>query len=179
MASIGLMVPIVNIGSAYAAYVMTTQGTPNALAVFGVWAASWYWFVMLALALIYLPMLFPDGRLLSRRWLPTAVIGGIGALGIALLGALADTLTGGENSGYRIDNPIGIEGLGELTNLPIFIVMQVLFAVGVGGAAASVVVRLRRSRGVECRQLEWFAYVWYGSEAPRSYSASWASWACR
>jgi MFS family permease len=159
MASIGLTVPIFNTGSAYAAYVMATQGTPNALAVFGAWAASWYWFVMLALALIYLPMLFPDGRLLSRRWLPTAVIGGIGALGIALLGALADTLTGGENSGYRIDNPIGIEGLGELTNLPIFIVMQVLFAVGVGGAAASVVVRLRRSRGVERRQLEWFAYT--------------------
>jgi arginine exporter protein ArgO len=86
MASIGLMVPIFNIGSAYAAYVMATQGTPNALAVCGAWAARWYWFVMLALALIYLPMLFPDGRLLSLRWLPTAVIGGIGALGIALLG---------------------------------------------------------------------------------------------
>lgn len=159
MASIGLMVPIFTTGAAYAAYVMATRGQPNALAVFGAWCANWFWFVMLALALIYLPMLFPDGRLLSRRWLPGAVIGGIGALGVALLGALADTLTGGDAPDYRIDNPIGIEGLGEPTNLPIFVVLEVLFAVGVGGAAASVVIRLRRSRGVERRQLEWFAYV--------------------
>ena len=159
MAAIGLMVPVFNTGSAYAAYVMSTRGRPDALAVFGAWCANWYWFVMLALALIYLPMLFPDGRLLSRRWLPAAVIGGIGTLGIVLLAALAGTLTEGDASGYRIDNPIGIEDLGEPTKLPVFVVLEVLFAVGVVGAAASVVVRLRRSRGVERRQLEWFAYT--------------------
>jgi MFS family permease len=159
MAAIGLMVPVFNTGSAYAAYVMSTRGRPDALAVFGAWCANWYWFVMLALALIYLPMLFPDGRLLSRRWLPAAVIGGIGTLGIVLLAALAGTLTEGDASGYRIDNPIGIEDLGEPTKLPVFVVLEVLFAVGVVGAAASVVARLRRSRGVERRQLEWFAYT--------------------
>ncbi len=159
MAAIGLMVPVFNTGSAYATYVMSTRGRPDALAVFGAWCANWYWFVMLALALIYLPMLFPDGRLISRRWLPFAVIGGIGPLGVAFLGALADTLTTGDASGYRIDNPIGIEGLGGPTNLPAFVVFEIFFAVGVVGAAASVVVRLRRSRGVERRQLEWFAYT--------------------
>jgi hypothetical protein len=46
---------------------MATRGRPDALAVFGAWAANCYWFLMLALALIYLPMLFPDGRFLSRR----------------------------------------------------------------------------------------------------------------
>ncbi len=159
MASIGLMVPVFNTGSAYATYVMSTRARPDALAVFGAWCANWYWFVMLALALIYLPMLFPDGRLISRRWLPFAVIGGIGPLGVAILGALADTLTTGEASGYRIDNPIGIEGLGAPTNLPAFVVLEVFFAVGIVGAAASVVIRLRRSRGVERRQLEWFSYT--------------------
>ena len=159
MASIGLMVPIFNTGSAYAVYVMATRGTPDFLAVLGAWAGNWYWFVMLSLALIYLPLLFPDGRLLSRRWLPAAIIGGIGALGVALLGALADTLVVGESPSFKIDNPIGIEGLAAPWNLPVFVVFEVLFAVGVGGAAASVVVRLRRSRGVERRQLEWFAYV--------------------
>jgi hypothetical protein len=76
LAAIGLMVSIFNAGGGYATYVMATRGRPDALAVFGAWAANCYWFLMLALALIYLPMLFPDGRLLSRRWLPVAVIGG-------------------------------------------------------------------------------------------------------
>ena len=76
MASVALMVAIFNAGGVYATYVMLTRGQPDALAVVGAWTANWYWFLMLALALIYLPMLFPDGRLLSRRWLPVAVIGG-------------------------------------------------------------------------------------------------------
>jgi hypothetical protein len=157
MASTGLMVPVFNVGSAYATYVMATRGRPNTLAVFGAWAGNW--FVMLSLALIYLPMLFPDGRLISRRWLPFAVIGGIGGLGVALLGALADKLVVSYGPSFKIDNPVGIESLASPGNLPVFVVFEVLFAVGVGGGAASVIVRLRRSRGVERRQLEWFAYV--------------------
>jgi hypothetical protein len=63
------------------------------------------------------------------------------------------------DSNYKIDNPIGMEGLASPSNLPVFVVFEILFAIGVGGAAASVIVRLRRSRGVKRRQLEWFAYV--------------------
>jgi hypothetical protein len=159
MACVGLMVPVFNSGSAYALYVMATRGRPDALAVVGAWAGNWYWFVMLSLALIYLPMLFPDGRLLSRRWLPVAITGGTGALGVAVLGTLSDTLIVGDHPKFEIDNPIGIEGLAAPWNQPVFVALEVLFAIGIGGAAVSLVVRLRRSRGVERRQLEWFAYV--------------------
>ena len=92
LAAIGLMVSIFNAGGGYATYVMATRGRPDALAVFGAWAANCYWFLMLALALIYLPMLFPDGRLLSRRWLLIAVLAGIATLGIVLPKALVETL---------------------------------------------------------------------------------------
>jgi hypothetical protein len=160
MATVALMVAIFNVGSIYATYVMLTRGQPDALAVLGAWTANWYWFLMLALALIYLPLLFPDGRLPSRRWLPVAVLAGIAALGFVLPRALADTLPVNEAPGYRIDNPIGIEGLGPLENLPIWgVLLNGLLIVGVVGAAASVVVRLRRSRGVERQQMKWFAYV--------------------
>ena len=47
MAAIGLMVSMFGLGSAYATYVMATRDRPGALAVFGAWAANWYWFVML------------------------------------------------------------------------------------------------------------------------------------
>src|SRR5215210_3040610 len=92
MATIALMVGVFHAGDAYAAYVLVTRGHPDALAIVGAWIGSWYWFLLLALVLIYLPLLFPDGRLPSRRWLPMAVLPGIGVLAVVVLGALADTL---------------------------------------------------------------------------------------
>ena len=160
MAAIAFMVAIFNAGGAYATYVMVTRGQPDALAVVGAWTANCYWFVMLALALFYLPMLFPDGRLLSRRWLPVAVVAGIAASGFVLPRAFMDTLPLNEAPGYEIDNPIGIEGVGSVENLPIFVVLlNGLLVIAFVGTAASVVVRFRRSRGVERLQMKWFVYV--------------------
>jgi hypothetical protein len=162
MSTIALMVAIFNLGGTYAAYAMATRGSPEPLAVVAAWTQNWYWYLLLALTLIYLPMLFPDGRLPSRRWWPVAVVPGIGTLGTIVLGALADTLVLDpvvENSRYRFDNPIGIEGLGQVENLPVFVVMNALLALGVVGAASSVAVRFRRSRGVERQQMKWFVYA--------------------
>ena len=145
-------------GETYAAYVMTTSGRPDWLAIAGAWANSWYWFMVIALAFIFLPMLFPDGRLPSRRWLPVAGIAGIGALVTVVLGMLGDTLRG-QNVGYRIENPIGIEGLAPVEQLPIFGVLSVPLIIGCVGAVAAVVVRFRRSRGVERQQMKWFLYA--------------------
>ena len=143
----------------YAAYVMTTSGQPDALAVIGAWANSWYWFALIALVFIYLPLLFPDGRLPSRRWLPFAVLPGIGVAGIVVLGGLAETLRG-QNVDYRIENPIGIEGLPHVEDLPMFDTLGLgLLGIGTVGAIASVVVRFHRSRGIERQQLKWFLYA--------------------
>ena len=143
----------------YAAYVMTTSGQPDALAVIGAWANSWYWFALIALVFIYLPLLFPDGRLPSRRWLPFAVLPGIGVAGIVVLGGLAETLRG-QNVDYRIENPIGIEGLPHVEDLPVFDTLGLgLLGIGTLGAVASVVVRFHRSRGIERQQLKWFLYA--------------------
>ncbi len=143
----------------YAAYVMITSGRPDWLAVLGVWVNSWYWFVFIVLAFIYLPLYFPDGRLPSRRWLPVAVISGAGALTIVVLGMLADTLRGQEVD-YQIENPIGIEGLAHVEDMPLVIgALGVPLGVGCVGAFAAVVVRFRRSRGVERQQMKWFLYA--------------------
>ena len=146
MAAIGLMGAIFPTGGTYAAYVMSTRGQPDALAVIGAWTQTWYWYLLLALAFIYLPLLFPDGRLPSRRWLSVAVLPGIGTLGMVVLGALTETLHDSVLD-YTIDNPIGIEGLAFVEDLPIFGLLSALFGVGLLGGVASVVVRFRRSRG--------------------------------
>lgn len=146
-------------GDLYAAYVMTTRGDPDALAVFAAWVNMWYWYPTIALALVYLPLFFPDGRLPSRRWLPVAAITTIGVAGAVSIGAVAETLTGTEIR-YRIENPIGIEGLTAIENIPVFGALLLgLLGLGTVGAFASVAVRFRRSRGIERQQMKWFLYV--------------------
>ena len=159
MAMVALMVSIFFAGDSYAAYTMVIRGQPDALAVFGAWIGGWYWYALLVLVLVYLPLLFPDGHMPSRRWLPVAVLTGVGTLGMIVLGALADTLHLNEAPGYRIDNPIGIEGLGYVEDLPIFGALTGLLFFGIIGAAASVVVRFLRSRGIERQQMKWFVYA--------------------
>jgi hypothetical protein len=151
------MVAVFPAGDSYAAYEMSTQGHPDVLALLGAWGQSWYWYLLISLVVIYLPMLFPDGRLLSRRWLWVAVPTGIATLATVVLGGLTDTLTG-QNVDYRIENPIGIEGLAPVEQLPVFGTLGVLLGVGVLGAIASVAVRYRRSRGIERQQMKWFLY---------------------
>lgn len=159
LAAVALLAGPFSAGDAYAAYVMTTGGRPDAFAVLGAWAQSWSWFVILGLVFIYLPLLFPDGRLPSRRWLPVALLVGIGILSLVVLGMLADTLTGTVMD-YRIDNPIGIEGLAPVEDLPIFAVLGgLVYFIGVLAAFAAVVTRFRRSRGVERQQMKWFLYA--------------------
>jgi hypothetical protein len=157
MAAIALMGAIFPTGGTYAAYVMSTRGQPDALAVIGAWTQAWYWYLLIALAFVYLPLLFPDGRLLSRRWLPVAILPGIGTMGMVVLGALTGTLHDSYFD-YTIDNPIGIEGMAFVEELPIFGLLTALFGVGLVGGVASVVVRFRRSRGVERQQMKWFVY---------------------
>jgi hypothetical protein len=153
-----LVVPV-SVLETYAAYVMTTTGRPDPLAVVGAWANGWYWFFFIVLAFIFLPLYFPDGRLPSRGWLPVAAISGAGGLAMVVLGMLADTLAG-QDIDYRIENPIGIEGLAHVEDMPLVLgVLSVPLAIGCVGAVAAVVVRLRRSGGVERQQMKWFLFA--------------------
>ncbi len=159
MASVALMVAIFHTGDTYTAAVMVTRGRPDTLAVVGAWIGNWYWYLLLVLVVIFVPLLFPDGRLPSRRWLPVAVLPAIGTLAMVTYSAFVPTLQVNEAGGYAIDNPIGIEGLDSVEDLPGFIVLNGLLVLGVVGAAASVAVRFYRSRGVERQQMKWFVYA--------------------
>ena len=103
----------------------------------------------------FLLLLFPDGRLLSRRWRPAVWLN---LVAIALLLAFAFKPGPIEASLLDVPNSFGIEGAGAL--------LDRLGAVGIfltlGSAAAgaiSLVLRLRRARGDERQQLKWFAFA--------------------
>ncbi len=157
MAAAALLATAGGTGDTYAAWVMTTRGRPDPLAVLGAWLQSWYWLLLTFLVFVVLPLTFPDGRLLSPRWRVPAGLSALGALVMVVLGMLTGTLTG-QDVDYRIDNPIGIDGLAGVEELPVFGPLTVLVLLGMGTGVAAVVVRFRRSRGAERQQMKWFLF---------------------
>jgi signal transduction histidine kinase len=118
-------------------------------------ASSLGWLVGIFPVILFLPLLFPDGHLPSRRWLPFAWLC---AAVLVFLGVLLffgqDTLVGSSDDAV-IANPLFMPGLAGLE------IPDVVFAVSlIGlllGSVLSLVLRFRRSSGVERQQIKWVA----------------------
>jgi hypothetical protein len=150
-------------------YTYETHPGPLPGAIVAAWYGGWVWYLVVALALVFTPLLFPTGRPLSPRWRPALWLAGVVAVAVTLLGALQPTLPVGTDK--VIANPIGIAGLEnpeESTVGPAFLVLSVLL---ITLAFASLVVRFRRSRGEERQQLKWFTYA--GALLPLALLGDW------
>ena len=119
------------------------------------WVGSWVQVVAIALMVIWVPLLFPDGHLPGPRWRPVAWVAAASMVVSAVVSAVA---TGSSYSGL-LPNPIPIGGsVGEAltavsnATLPLVVVLGIL-------SLASLVVRFRRSRDVERQQLKWFLFA--------------------
>ena len=113
------------------------------------------WFMLVG---VVLPLLFPTGRVPSPRW--RAVLwAGVGTL---LLSALAEALGTrrldfGEQGGFV--NPLAVPWAAGDVMRAAGEIAEPVFSVVVICAIGSVVVRLRRSSGIERQQLKWIAYT--------------------
>jgi hypothetical protein len=131
----------------------------------GVEAAAWFsdyaLFPVLILAGVFLLLLFPDGRLPSRRW---SIVTWVAIFGAATT-ALAYAFWPGEliNHPYII-NPFGVEiSIGEYTTDTIFAAilllgMPLLWASSMAALVSSI-LRMHRARGYERQQFKWFLYA--------------------
>ena len=118
-----------------------------------------------AAGLIVVPLLYPDGRLPSPRWRPVGwLVAGVVAL-LAAGNLLSERVTatayplGAEPVRvFDVTNPLRVGWLRPLdaaitaVGFPIMLGLLTLVAV-------AVVVRFRRSRGVERLQMKWFAFT--------------------
>ena len=112
------------------------------------------WIPPVGLLGIYLILLFPDGKLPSRRWRPLAWLSGV----VMVLASLGITFAPGpleEHPGVR--NPIGLEGAPWIATAGIFILL--LLPLCMLASALSLVLRYRRSGGEEREQIKWIAFA--------------------
>ena len=113
---------------------------------------EWLWTPALGLLGTYLILLFPDGRLPSRRWRPLVWLSGA----VIVLGSAGTALKPGrppDLGGMR--NPFGLEGHPWVANA--MEVILVLLPLCVLASTLSLVLRFLRSGGEERAQIKWIA----------------------
>jgi hypothetical protein len=135
-------------------------GTASPLAILITWWSSWSWFVAFALYLVIM-VIFPAGHLPTGRWhRPAAAAIAAASFAVVLL-TLAPTIDvhprDGSSQTLTIASPLSFlpdqppwSWLTKSQPLAVLVVLCLLV-----GGAASMVVRLRRARGLERQQLRW------------------------
>jgi hypothetical protein len=145
--------------TAYATYALAIRpDLPGG--VIALWLSGWAPFGYAYVLLVYVPLRYPDGRLLSVRWRLVEWL--VGALWIAQIVGAAfgrPILQSGSSVGTSAPNPLAVAGLAPV---------DVLFNIALGAPLgflflaiswAAVVIRFRRSRGIERLQIKWFFFA--------------------
>ena len=131
-------------------------------------AAGWFalpgntlWTIGIFPLLVVLPVWFPDGEPPSPRWRGVVWVGvvlmALAFVGFGFGAPRFDTVEQPGGAYLTVPNPVHVEvfeplaGLAEMT-WPLLLALFVL-------AVASMVIRFRRSSGIERQQLKWFAFA--------------------
>jgi hypothetical protein len=124
--------------------------------------SQWLWVPAVWLLPIYLVLLFPNGRLLSRRWLPLAWISGV----LIVLESIAEGLAPGPLSDMEalsygpvgeVRNPFGLEGQPWVADAASVILVLVLLCIL--ASTVSLILRYKRSSGEVRQQIKWIAFA--------------------
>jgi hypothetical protein len=154
--AIGLSEAVAVFTGEYATYALVTRpgALPAGLAM--AWLSTWIWLPGIGLAATFLLLLFPDGRLPSRRWRPVAwsaaVVLAIGSVTLAL--SPWELL--GDFAPYT--NPLGLAGAANLSPA-LYVGLLALGTVISLCCLVAVILRFHRARGEERQQLKWFTYA--------------------
>jgi hypothetical protein len=151
---IGLSEGLVVFGYEYASYVFRSAPSTAPGGGLAVWISQWAWAPALGLLLTYVPLLFPDGRLPSARWRPVAWLSAIPIVVIPVSTAVALWSW----RGPALLDPSGVvQGMGELG---VVLIGPYVLMMGCGLAClTALLLRFRRTRGIERQQLKWLLFA--------------------
>src|SRR3954463_9834736 len=139
----------------YALFSIIGEPEPLPLTELAVWVSFWITMPGIAAIAIFLPLLFPDGHLPSRRWRYVAW-GGVALLVSAVVAQMfaPDSYMQFPN----VKNPLGIpewRALFSLYDLASDVALLAFLII----AAAAIATRVRRATSEERLQLRWFAFA--------------------
>ena len=138
-------------GAEYAIYALLSRPDSLPAGEAMAWTSYWILPVIIGLSVFYL-LLFPTGLLPSRGWRPLAWL----TVAFIFVGVISGAFSTGPVEGLGpIRNPLGIDGFPNVYGA----VLDIMAAVLLVAAAASVFMRLRYAIGVESQQIKWFAYA--------------------
>ncbi|HEX4941587.1 MAG TPA: histidine kinase [Actinomycetota bacterium] len=110
------------------------------------------WVPIVVLPVTFLLLLFPDGHLPSPRWRWFAWSLGVGLV-VIYLSILLDPAPMTESIAPTEPNPLGIEALRPFLNATQAVILVI--PIGVIASLTALILRFRRSSGVERLQLRW------------------------
>jgi hypothetical protein len=137
---------------AYAAYAIVTRAGALPGGDAAAWTYNWLWIPMILTAGVLLPLIFPDGRMLTSVWKRVAWLAGA----TAVLTIAGESLTSGPLDAFPlIDNPLTAGPLGPIATavgLPLLLLC-------IAASVASQLVRYRRASDDERHQIKWVAFT--------------------
>jgi uncharacterized membrane protein YhdT len=147
----GFVISLSYFSAEYAIYTLLAQ--PDSLPAGEALAWVFSWMLPLVIGFSTLSyLLFPTGRLPSRRWRWTVWL----SVAFIMVGVLLGAFSSEPLSDLGpIQNPLGIVGLADIYSAILYTTFSVLLV----AVISSVFVRLRRAGGVEHQQIKWFAYA--------------------
>lgn len=135
-------------------YSETLAGSDSSIANWGAWLGSWQWALSMVLLLVFLPLLFPDGRMPSRssRWIIASALAGLGLLVVG--NAFRPLIELGDEGSFPspVVLPLSNAAFDLIATLGMILA---LFAIVASLFAA--VARYRRSVGIQRQQMKVFA----------------------
>ena len=146
---IGLLWAVMHFSAQYAIYTLLAVPSSLPASQAAAWMMCWVWLPACGL-IVFLLLLFPDGRLPNRRWRWFAWF----SLLLTVVGVISQALAPGSVYYLRgIHNPLGVEGLPNVGEQVQTVMFTLIFV-----SAGSLFVRWLRASGVERQQLKWFTY---------------------
>ena len=125
----------------------------------GLWLALWYsnWnWTLLIFPLLWLMLLFPTGRPISRRWGWLVWVGVVLMLFLLLLATFGTPMSPGSGSAdWSYPNSIGLIQAAQVDQSAVFTLFAAIMPVWVILCLAALVVRYRRAGPVERQQMKW------------------------